>query len=268
MSRLVAAFDRARGQGRLALIPFLTVGYPDVSATPDLVSAVVAGGADIVELGVPFSDPLADGATIQKASAAALGQGVTLLTCLETAGTLRRRGVDAPLVLMGYYNPFLAYGLERFARDAARQGVDGVIVADLPPEEAEPFHGLCRAQGLDMVFLLSPTSTDARVRRVCRLASGFIYCVSLTGVTGARQEMSSAVADLIRRIRGHTTLPLAVGFGISTPEHVRAVAGLADGAIVGSALLDAIGGAAPAERAAAARAFVAHLASAARIARP
>jgi len=267
MSRLAAAFDRARSQGRVALIPFLTVGYPDVSATPDLVSAVVAGGADIVELGVPFSDPLADGATIQKASAAALGQGVTLLTCLETAGAVRRRGVDAPLVLMGYYNPFLSYGLERFARDAARQGVDGVIVADLPPEEAEPFHRLCRAQGLDMVFLLAPTSTDERVAHVCRLASGFIYCVSLTGVTGARQEMSGAVADLVRRIRGHTALPLAIGFGVSTPEHVRAVAGLADGAIVGSALLDAIGRAGPAGRAEAARAFVANLAGATRLSR-
>jgi len=221
-------------------VVFLPVGFPDVDATLSLVPALVAAGADIVELGVPFSDPLADGATIQRASFQALQRGVTLEKCLEVCQRLRECSIDAPLVLMGYYNPILSYGVERFALRCAAVGVDGVIVVDLPPEEAKPLQEACLANGIDLIFLLTPTSTNERIEKVCQMASGFIYCVSLTGITGARRELAPGLRDFVARVRERTPLPLAVGFGISTHAHIEALASYADAAVIGSAIIDLI----------------------------
>lgn len=245
MSRLEETFRRLRESGRTGLGAFLTVGYPSVEETLRLVPALLEGGADLVELGIPFSDPLADGATVQRASFHALQQGVTPGTCLEVVAELRRRGVTAPLVLMGYYNPVMAWGEGAFVEAAARAGADGFILVDLPPEEADGLRAACRAAGLDLIFLLAPTSTDARIQRVAAQASGFIYCVSVTGVTGARAHLPPGLADFLARVRRHTDLPLAVGFGISTREHVEAVGRLADAAVIGSAIIDVIDGVGP-----------------------
>lgn len=248
MSRIAAAFRRLREERQVGLIAFLTVGYPDVASTLELVPALAAGGAHLVELGIPFSDPLADGASIQRASFHALRQGVTPATCLEVATELRRRGLAIPLLFMGYYNPILAYGQGAFVADAARAGVDGFIVADVPAEEAAPLRRECADQGLDLIPLLAPTSTDERIARAAAEASGFIYCVSVTGVTGARQELPPEVAPLVARVRRHTALPIAVGFGISRHEHVVAVGRIAEAVVVGSALIDLIDRVPPQQR--------------------
>lgn len=241
---------RLRAEGRLGLIAYLTVGYPDVESTLRLVPALAAGGADLVELGIPFSDPLADGATIQRASHHALGQGVTVTVCLDVVRRLRQEGLTIPLLLMGYYNPVLAYGIQAFARDAADAGVDGLIVVDLPPEEATAVQAACVGHGLNLIYLLAPTSSDERIALVAGQAGGFLYCVSLTGVTGARQELSPGLAEFLARVRRHTSLPLAVGFGISRAEHVQAVARLgAEAAVIGSAIIDLIDHTPPGERA-------------------
>ncbi len=235
------AFEAARSKGRIALAPFVTVGYPSPAATPGIVKAIVEAGADVVELGVPFSDPLAEGPTIQKSSFAALEQGVTPKLCLEVAAGLRQDGVTAPFILMGYYNPLLAFGPEKFCEQAAAAGVNGLIVADLPSEEAGPLTANANANGLAVVPLLALTSTDERIALGCRRAGGFVYCVSVMGVTGARATVSQRVRGLVARVRQHTALPVAVGFGISKPEHVAEVAQFADGAVVGAALVEAIG---------------------------
>ncbi|HHH40829.1 MAG TPA: tryptophan synthase subunit alpha [Chloroflexi bacterium] len=257
MSRITTAFEGLRRAGRTALMPFLTMGYPHRESALELVPALVEAGADLIELGVPFSDPLADGATIQAASQQALANGMTPALCLEQVAALRERGVAVPLILMGYYNPFFQMGLEGFARRAAEAGVDGVIVPDLPPEESEPLQAALRGQGLDLIFLLAPTTDDARVRSVARRASGFLYLVSLTGVTGARDRLPPDLERFVARVRQVTDLPLAVGFGIGRPEQAARVARIADGVIVGSALLRAIGSGA--DPVAAARTFVASL---------
>lgn len=249
-------FQRMRREGYTGLIPFLTVGFPSLSATVGIALALQEAGADLLELGVPFSDPLADGPTIQRASHIALAGGVTLGLCLETCARLRERGLNIPVLLMGYYNPLLRYGLERTAREAARAGVDGFIVADLPPEEAGPFASACLAEGLCLVPLLAPTSTGERIARACRGAHGFVYCVSLTGVTGARQELPPGVAHLVGRVRRHTPLGIAVGFGVSRREHVQAIGRWAEAAVVGSALLQALEGADGAQAPHRARAFL------------
>ena len=235
-------------RGRKAFAPFLTIGYPDVETSEALVEVVLDGGADMLELGIPFSDPLADGPTVQATSFAALRNGVTVTSALDTVRRLRARGVEAPLVFMGYYNPYLSYGLERFVEDAASAGVDGLIVPDLPAEESGALGALCAEQGLHLIPLLAPTSTDERIASACKAAGGFIYCVSLTGVTGARSVLSASVETLVERVRRHTDLPLLVGFGVSRREHVEAIGRFADGAIVASALLDAIGSAVPEQR--------------------
>ncbi|HEY8489512.1 MAG TPA: tryptophan synthase subunit alpha [Dehalococcoidia bacterium] len=245
MSRLEETFRALREAGRTGLVAYLTAGYPSVEETLRLVPALVEGGADVVELGVPFSDPLADGATIQRANFRALQQGVTPGTCLELVAELRRRGLTAPLLLMGYYNPVVAWGEGAFVEAAARAGADGLILVDLPPEEADGLRAACRAAGLDLVFLLAPTSTDERIARVAAQASGFIYCVSVTGVTGARSQLPPGLAEFVGRVRRRTDLPLAVGFGISTREHVEAVGRLADAAIIGSAIIDVVDRAGP-----------------------
>jgi len=247
--RIEDTFARLKAEGRAGFVAFLTVGYPDVESTLELVPALIAGGADIIELGVPFSDPLAEGPTIQKSSFHALQQGVTLETCLDVVRRLRDRGVTAPLVFMGYYNPLMAYGPERFATDAAAAGADGAIVVDLPPEESDELHVAFVKAGLRLIYLVAPTSTPERIAAVAERASGFVYCVSLTGVTGARDELPPELAEFVTRVRNATNLPIAVGFGISQPKHFQAVARIADAAVIGSAIVDEIAKSDPSEQA-------------------
>jgi len=239
--KITAAFRRARDEGRAALITYLPLGFPTPEASLDLVQVLAEGGADIIELGIPFSDPLADGPTIQRATHAALQQGVTLLRCLEMAAQVRTRGVEVPLLFMGYLNPILAYSLEQFVQDCREVGVDGLIVADLPPEEAGELEEACRAEGRALVYLLAPTSTPARVALIAGRSTGFVYLVSVTGVTGARDRLPDGLAELVRCVRAATDKPVAVGFGIADGAQVRAVGQLADGVVVGSAIVERAG---------------------------
>ncbi len=223
-------------------MPFATAGYPTPERSEEWVLALVRGGADMIEIGVPFSDPLADGATVQRTSQIALRHGVTLADAIAMTRRLRENhGVTVPILLMGYFNPMLQYGLERLAADSAAAGVDGYIVPDLPAEESDELLEVCRQQGLDLIFLLAPTSTDERIEAVARRASGFVYCVSLTGVTGQRAALPD-LHDYLARVRARTDVPLAIGFGVSTPEHVRQVGEVADGAVVASALINFLDG--------------------------
>ena len=237
-SRIASAFARCRDEGRAALMPFLTGGYPSLAASALLLDAFVDGGADLIELGVPFSDPLADGTTVQATSQRALENGVTLGDCVELVRDFRARGRETPVLLMGYSNPFYQYGLERLADVARAAGVDGFIIADLPSDESEEFQAPLAARGLDLIYMLAPTSTERRIRDVGSRATGFIYCVSLTGVTGAREKVAADLPTYIARIRSATDVPLVIGFGISTPAHVAEASTLADGVIVASALID------------------------------
>ena len=218
---------------------YLTAGDPSLDATGSLLAAVERGGADVIELGVPFSDPLADGPVIQRASERALKGGTTLRRIIEQLPRWRQQ-VSAPIILFTYYNPLLQYGLENFARDAAQAGADGALVVDVTPEEADTYVGAMRTRSLDTIFLASPTSPDERLALVARLSTGFIYLISRTGVTGERAEVSGAVRPLVERVRRFTNLPLAVGFGISNPLQVREVQAVADAAVVGSAIVHAI----------------------------
>jgi tryptophan synthase alpha chain len=239
VSRIDAAFAGLRARGERALIAYLMAGDPSLAETERLVIEAERRGADLIELGVPFSDPLADGPVIQRADVRALAAGTSLVRVLETVAALRAR-VRLPLVLMTYYNPVLTFGLKTFARTAADAGADGVIVPDLPHEEAEPLRAEAEPAGLDLIHMVAPTSTPARVKTIARLSRGFIYVVSLTGVTGARRELPPDLAAQVRTLRLVTTKPLCVGFGASTPEQVAAVGRLADGVAVGSAIVRAI----------------------------
>jgi tryptophan synthase alpha chain len=242
MPELATAF-----QNPPAFMPYFPLGYPTPEASVDVIEALARGGADLIEVGVPFSDPLADGPVVQQATQVALRQGMTVPRALEAIAELRRCGVSIPLVLMGYYNPWLAYGLRRLGADAAAAGVDGFIVPDLPPEEAGDFEAVL-PPALPLVRMLAPTTPPERARRVLAGARGFVYLVSVTGVTGARSELPPGLADFITRTRAAfapgAAVPLCVGFGISTPEQARAVGEAADGIIVGSACVRAIGAAA------------------------
>jgi len=240
MSRIAEMFAGARAEGRVAFMPFATTGYPDLETSVAIVNAMVEGGADAIELGVPFSDPLADGPSVQRASQASLEAGTKPGDAIDVVRRLRADGVAVPLILMGYFNTFIAYGEERLISDAARAGADGFIIVDLPPEESDETLALCRKHGLDLIFLVAPTSDDERVEQVLQRAGGFIYCVGVVGVTGARSELAAELPAFLKRLRGKTALPLAVGFGISRREHVVALQGLADAAIVGAALVDTI----------------------------
>jgi tryptophan synthase alpha chain len=264
-ARIARAFARARDEKRLAIVVYLTVGYPERAATAGLLRAAIDGGADVLELGVPFSDPLADGATVQRASEIALRQGIGLADCLAEASTVVRER-DAAVLLMGYTNPFLRYrgGLAGFASDAARAGVAGVIVPDLPSEESAEFDAALDPEGLARIDLYAPTTPEDRLARLVPHACGFVYCVSLTGVTGARRALGADVAEFVGRVRRHTALPIAVGFGISAPEHVVALRGIADAVVVGSAALDVVSNATAGSRPEALRAFVGGLAAAGR----
>jgi tryptophan synthase alpha chain len=238
-SRIEARFRELRTCGAKGLVVYFTAGDPTLEATGELLVALERAEVDIIELGVPFSDPLADGPVIQRASDRALRSGTTLRRILERF-PLWRDTVQAPIILFSYYNPILQYGLEDFARDAAEARVDGALVVDLSPEEAEPYVAAMRARNLDTVFLASPTSTDARLEKVSALSSGFLYLISRMGVTGERQEIAASVRPLVERARRFTSLPLAVGFGVSTPGQVREVQSLADAAVVGSAVVHTI----------------------------
>jgi len=253
-TRISCLFDglrRARGK---ALIGYLTAGDPSLEQTPAFIEALERGGVDLIELGVPFSDPIADGPVIQRASERALAGGTSLRGVLQAARQIRRRS-EIPLVLFTYLNPVLRYGLEPLARDAAEAGIDGLLLTDLSVEEAGRYVEVMRAHCLDTIFLAAPTSTPARLRLVAQYSSGFVYLVSRTGVTGERDPLAGAAGELVRAMRGVTGLPLAVGFGISRPEHVAEVGQLADAAVVGSAFVRVVerGGAPEAELEALAR---------------
>ncbi len=253
MNRIDATFKRLRRQGRKALVAFLTVGFPSPKALGPLAMSLQAGGVDLLELGIPFSDPLADGATIQAASQKALDHGVTPHGVIRSVERLRRQGLILPIAILTYVNPVLQYGVKAFCRDAVSAGVDGVMIPDLPPEEAGELIRAARGRGLDTIFLAAPTSPRERLARIAKATQGFIYYVSLTGVTGARASLPKSLASHLRLIKGMTDLPVCVGFGISKPEQVREVVRLADGVIIGSALLDAIGRSQGSPAAAAAR---------------
>ena len=240
MSRIQHTLAQLKQRREGALIPYLTVGYPTIEDSRLLIQAFCEAGADLVELGVPFSDPLADGPTIQETSQVALRNGVTVERCLDVAATLRKAGIKTPFILMGYCNPFLAFGIDQLARAAAAAGIDGLIIPDLPLEEARPWWAACCKNGLDLIFFLAPTTPQRRLEAVVKWGSGFIYCLSVTGVTGARLDLPTGLPAFIGRVRKTTDLPLAVGFGISTPEQVREVVAVADAAIVGSALINII----------------------------
>ncbi len=223
-----------------AFMPYFTLGYPDYETSLAVVEACAAAGANMMELGIPFSDPLADGPTIQHSTQVALQGGMTVERCITAVSTLRARGVTIPFMLMGYVNPILAYGTACFVQDAALSGANGFIVPDLPPEEAGELQDLCQEHGLALTYLLSPNSSDERIRLVTRKSTGFTYLVSVTGITGARTELPPALGSFISRVRAQAAGPLAIGFGISTRQQTQAVGALADGVIVGSALIRAV----------------------------
>lgn len=221
-------------------MPYFPLGYPDLETSINVIEALAKNGADLIEVGLSFSDPLADGPVIQQATQIALEKGITVRKSLEAVKELRKRGVDIPLILMGYYNPMLAYGLDEFVRDAVEAGADGFIIPDLPMEEAEEFTSV--AGDLPLIQMLAPTSPDERMEAIARNAKGFIYLVSVTGVTGERREISNDLGELINRVRAHTSAPVCVGFGIGTPEQAKEVGKMADGVIVGTACVRTIGG--------------------------
>jgi tryptophan synthase alpha chain len=240
MSRIKTTFDRLASEGRKALIPFITAGDPDAALTLPLMHTLVDAGADIIELGVPFSDPMADGPTIQRASERALAKGMTLRKVLELVLAFRANNTETPIVLMGYANPIEAMGLDKFAAAAAKAGVDGVLVVDYPPEEAAAFGTAMKAQGMDPIFLLAPTSTAARIAQVAEVASGYVYYVSLAGVTGSGALNIEAVAERLPLIREKTGLPVGVGFGIRDAATAARIAGIADAVVVGSRIIEEI----------------------------
>ncbi|ABA57529.1 tryptophan synthase, alpha chain [Nitrosococcus oceani ATCC 19707] len=240
MSRITERFTVLRGQGRKALVPYITAGDPQPQVTVPLMHAMVAAGADILELGVPFSDPMADGPVIQKACERALAAGTSLLDVLAMVAEFRRKDQETPVILMGYLNPIEILGYRSFAEQAAAHGVDGLLTVDMPPEEAEPLAAVCKEQGLDRIFLLAPTSSPKRIEQISALGSGFIYYVSLKGVTGASTLDVDDVSQRVAKIRHYTTMPVGVGFGIRDARSAAQIASIADAAVVGSALVKRI----------------------------
>ncbi len=232
-----ATFSRTADEGRAAFMPYFPMGYPDYETSLDAITAMAEAGVDAFEIGIPFSDPLADGPTIQAASQVALENGMTVQKTLDGVKALRERGVEQPILMFSYLNPILAYGEERFVQAAREAGADGMIIPDLPPEEAAMFAPYCEAEGMALIFFLAPTSNSARIAAAAKHARGFIYVVSVTGVTGARTELPPDLKDFIARVRQETDQPLVLGFGISTPEQARGMNGLVNGFIVGSALV-------------------------------
>ena len=239
MSRIGKKFAELKDKGGKALIAYIMAGDPSLEGTERLIIELEKAGADLIELGIPFSDPLADGPTIQKAAARALEQDVSLRVVIDLVKRIRKVS-QVPIIFMSYYNPVFKYGEEKFVTDAVKAGVDGVIVPDLPPEEAGSLTALARGKGLDTIFLLAPTSDEDRIKTVCKNSTGFIYYVSLTGVTGTREGLSKDIKGMVKMIKAHTKNPVAVGFGISSPEQAREISSWADGVIVGSAIVKVI----------------------------
>lgn len=239
MNRISQTFERLRSEGKKALIPFITAGDPDLLTTEKLIFILEKNGADLIELGVPFSDPMADGPTIQIASERSLIKKTNLKVVLELVKRVRAK-TTIPIILMGYYNPFFIYGLKRLAHDAKEAGVDGILTVDLPPEEAGEMKAQINRVGLDLVFLLAPTSDDVRIKLITKIATGFIYYVSLTGVTGVRSKLDKDIKKQLKKIKKYTDLPVGVGFGISSPLHAKVVAKWADAVVVGSAIIKII----------------------------
>lgn len=240
--RIAARFAQLKAEGRGALIPYLEAYDPDPATSMALLRGMPGAGADLIEIGVPFSDPMADGPAVQRAAQRALKAGGSLAGALAMVRDFRREDEETPVILMGYLNPILSYGIERFCTEAACSGVDGLIVVDLPPEEAEELAAPARAEGLDLIRLIAPTTHDARLPKVLEGTSGFIYYVSIAGVTGTRSATREALAEAIPRLRRHTDLPIAIGFGVRTPQQAAEAAEIADGAVVASALLDTLAG--------------------------
>ena len=244
MSRIATTFEQLKAQGRKALIPYVTAGFPFADITPALMHGMVDAGADVIELGVPFSDPMADGPVIQKAGEKALGLGIGLVQVLDHVREFRKRNTTTPVVLMGYANPVERYDqihdADAFVRDAAAAGVDGVLIVDYPPEECEAFAASLRAHGMDLIFLLAPTSTDERMAEVARVASGYVYYVSLKGVTGSGALDTAAVEAMLPRIRQHVHIPVGVGFGIRDAATAQAIGKVADAVVIGSRIIQLI----------------------------
>ena len=236
MTRIEKLFERLKSEGRKAFIPYITSGDPSLEITLELVLALDKAGADLIELGVPFSDPIADGPVIQRATDRALRNGVTLHKVLQLGENIRKKS-EIPLVLFSYFNPLLNHGLEKLAKDAVAAGFDGILASDLTIEESEPFVRTMRGAGLNTIFLVAPTSSPERMKKIAETSNGFLYAVSRTGVTGERQELAGDLREFLRTLRSYTKSPIAVGFGISRPEHVEAVWQEADGAIVGSSIV-------------------------------
>jgi tryptophan synthase alpha chain len=259
MNRIAATFAALRAKGRKALIPYITAGDPFADATVEIMRAMAAAGADIIELGVPFSDPMADGPVIQKAAERALARGIGMREVLAMVRAFRQGNAATPVVLMGYANPVERYGVERFVDDAREAGVDGVLIVDYPPEECESFAALLQARGMDPIFLLAPTSTTQRMQHVGRIASGYVYYVSLKGVTGAGHLDTAAVAEAVPRIKAHVKVPVGVGFGIRDAATARAVAAVSDAVVIGSALVQKLETQTRDTVAAAAAAFIADI---------
>jgi len=235
--RVAATFERLSAEGRAGLVTFITAGDPDLETSQQLMQRLPSAGADIIELGMPFSDPMADGPAIQAANLRALGSGASLRRTLDMVARFRHGDDQTPVILMGYFNPIYQYGPDRFARDALESGVDGLIMVDLPPEEDDELCDPARTAGLHWVRLVTPTSDEKRLEQVLRNTSGFIYYVSIAGITGTRSAAKGAVGDAVARLRQHTDLPIAVGFGINTADQVRQTGEIADGAVVGSAII-------------------------------
>ena len=242
LQRIQSVFAKAKAEGRAVFMPYHAMGYPSRAGTLEIIKTLSANGAGLFEIGIPHSDPLADGPTIQTATYMALTQGTTVADCLAMCRELRAANVDQPFCAMTYYNPLFAYGIERFVEDAVAAGIDGLIIPDLPPEEADELEAACRPAGLATIYLLAPTSTNERIRLVAAHSTGFIYLVSVTGITGARSDLPPDLGAFVARVRRQTDLPLAVGFGIGTGRQAAAVAAVVDGVIVGSALVKAAGG--------------------------
>lgn len=240
MSRIATRFAKLKAEGRGALVTFLTGFDPDRATSLKILQGLPAAGADVIEIGVPFTDPMADGPSIQKAGQRGLKAGATMPGMLDLVRELRATETDTPIVLMGYYNPILSYGVARFCADAAAAGVDGLIIVDVPPEEADEVEPHARANGLDLIRLIAPTSDAARLPRILGATTGFIYYVSITGITGTRSADYGSLAPAIRQLKQHTDLPVAIGFGIRTPEQAAIAATVADGAVVGTALVDTL----------------------------
>lgn len=267
-NRIDPLFDRCRRENRAALIPYVTGGFPTLEATPRILIGLEKAGADVIELGVPFSDPIADGPTIQKASVRALAGGASVKKILAMLKESRQAGLQVPVILFGAYNPFLHYGLEAMARDAAEAGADGFLAADLPVEESGEFKAVLEKAGLHLIYLVAPTTPAPRLREIADHSTGFLYCIALKGVTGARTSLDSSVGPYLERVRAATQqrIPLALGFGISKPDQVRSLRGQVDAVVVGSALVSTIGAAAEAgeDPAEAASRYIASLAEALR----